>query len=613
MSVARRQGRHLVLVGPTASGKSAVALALAERRRARGDLVELVSMDSMAVYRGMDIGTTTPGPADRERVPHHLVDLVDPDHDFSVAEFVAAVCVALDDIEERGGRAILVGGTGLYVQAIVDGLELPGRYPEVLARLEGEPDTRALHDRLTRADPMAADRIEPDNRRRVLRALEVTEGSGRPFSSYGPGLDAYPGTPFVLAGLRVARDVLGERIAVRVREQLDEGFLDEVRALVARPGGSSRTAAQALGYGELAAHLRGECSLDDAVDTIVLRSRQLAVRQIRWFRRDPRIAWFDPTGDPRAVVEEIDRHWTSVERAPERSEPARGRSDPATTVGAVEAGAPRVGRDGDAVLHLTKHHGLGNDFLVALAADNPELTPDPAVARALCDRRTGLGADGLLYGLAPSESDDDACMVLLNSDGSEAEISGNGIRCLGQALLRAEGQGEGTLRIETPGGVRTLRTVRGDTDAELWIQVDMGAPHPGPELGPASVEFAADRRATIDIGNPHLVLLVRDPDRIDLAAVGPALEADYEAGINVHAVAVEGRDRIRLRVWERGAGITMACGSGAVAATVAAQDWGLVDDRVHVSMPGGEAVVERADATMLLTGPSVFVAEVRVP
>lgn len=265
------------------------------------------------------------------------------------------------------------------------------------------------------------------------------------------------------------------------------------------------------------------------------------------------------------------------------------------------------------MLHLTKHHGLGNDFLVALAADNPDLVPDPAVARALCDRRTGLGADGVLYALAPSEPEHDACMVLLNSDGSEAEISGNGIRCLGQALLRAEGQSEGALSIETPGGVRTLRTVRGDADAELWIQVDMGPAHPGPELGPATQDFASDRAATIDIGNPHLVLLVRDPDRIDLADVGPTLESDYADGINVHVVAVEARDRIRLRVWERGAGITMACGSGAVAATVAAQDWGLVEDRVHVEMPGGAAIVERSDSTMLLTGPAVFVAEVRVP
>lgn len=262
---------------------------------------------------------------------------------------------------------------------------------------------------------------------------------------------------------------------------------------------------------------------------------------------------------------------------------------------------------------MTKHHGLGNDFLVALATDVGDLVPDPEVARALCDRRRGVGADGLIYGLAPARDEHDACMVLLNSDGSEAEISGNGIRCLAQAILRSAGQTEASLQIETPGGVRTVRTVRGEPEAELWLQVDMGPARPGPELGAASAEFAADRRATVDLGNPHLVLLVRDPDRVDLEEVGPRLEADYPAGINVHAVAVEARDRLRLRVWERGAGITMACGSGAVAATAAAQDWGLVDDRVQVLMPGGTATVERGEGTMLLTGPTVFVAEVRVP
>lgn len=312
-AVTRPPGRHLVLVGPTASGKSTVALALAERRRARGELVELVSMDSMAVYRGMDVGTTTPSAADRARVPHHVIDLVEPDHEFSVAEFVAAVTEALDDIERRGGRAILVGGTGLYVQTVVDDLDLPGRYPEVAARLDAEPDTRALHRRLGELDPLAASRMEPDNRRRILRALEVTEGSGRPFSSFGPGLDAHPPTPFVLTGLEVPRELLAERIAARIHRQLDDGFLDEVRALQARPGGVGRTAAQALGYGELAEHLRGECTLDEAVATTVQRTRQFAVRQIRWFRRDPRITWFEHDGDPLVVLDRLDAHWRSAE------------------------------------------------------------------------------------------------------------------------------------------------------------------------------------------------------------------------------------------------------------------------------------------------------------
>jgi tRNA dimethylallyltransferase len=310
----RPAGRHLVLVGPTASGKSSLALALARRRLDAGEPVELVSMDSMAVYRGMDIGTTSPSAADRAAVRHHLIDVVDPDEEFSVAAFTRAVVTALDEIESRDARAILVGGTGLYVQAVVDGLEVPGRYPEVADRLAAETDTRVLHERLVRLDPVAASRLEPDNRRRILRALEVTEGSGRPFSSYGPGLDAYPETPFVLGGLRVDRELLTARIRARVDQQLRDGFLDEVRALLRRPAGVSRTAGQALGYGELAAHLRGECTLDEAVATIVLRTRQFAVRQIRWFRRDPRIEWFDHSGDPLDTLDSLDAHWRASEQ-----------------------------------------------------------------------------------------------------------------------------------------------------------------------------------------------------------------------------------------------------------------------------------------------------------
>lgn len=265
------------------------------------------------------------------------------------------------------------------------------------------------------------------------------------------------------------------------------------------------------------------------------------------------------------------------------------------------------------MLRLTKHHGLGNDFLVALDAVNPGLVPDPEVARAVCDRRLGIGADGLIYALAPAEAGNDACMVLLNADGSEAEISGNGIRCLGQALLRRAGRHEGDLRIETAGGIRDLHTVRGDSDGELWIRVDMGAVKPGPDAGPQTRSYPASRHALLDIGNPHLVLLVDDPAAVDLESDGPRLEGEYPSGMNVHMVRVVDRDHLDLRVWERGAGITQACGSGAAAAVAAAHWWGLVDERVGVRMPGGEAVVEVDGEHLLLTGPAQFIAEVTVP
>ncbi|MHB1139558.1 MAG: tRNA (adenosine(37)-N6)-dimethylallyltransferase MiaA [Microthrixaceae bacterium] len=322
-------GRHLAIVGPTASGKSALALALAERRRDAGELVELVTVDSMQVYRGMNIGTASPTPEERRRVPHHLVDLADPDEEFSVAEFRAAADAALADIESRGGRAILVGGTGLYLQAVIDRLELPGRFPTVAAELEEQTDTHALHRRLSELDPRAAARIEVGNRRRILRALEVTIGSGRRFSEFGPGLGAYPPTPFLLCGLRVERELLGERIAARYATQMDAGFLEEVRSLAARPGGVSRTAAQALGYRELLAHVRGEVSLEEALGQAIDRTRQFAVRQIRWFRRDPRIEWFDHDGDPLAVLDALDAHWRRGAEPPVGGAPtSRDATDP---------------------------------------------------------------------------------------------------------------------------------------------------------------------------------------------------------------------------------------------------------------------------------------------
>ena len=289
-------GRHAALVGATATGKSALALEVARADPAW----ELVSVDSMQVYRGMDIGTAKPTPEERAEVPHHLIDLLDPWEDGTVAWFQREARAAIEEIESRGRRALLVGGTPLYVQALVDDLDIPGRFPDVRAELDADPDTVALHARLAELDPLGASRMEPTNRRRVVRALEVTLGSGRAFSDHGPGLGAHPESPFAIVGLRRDPADLQQRVAERYDEQLAGGFLEEVRRLHDDPRGWSRTASQALGYKELVEHLDGRLPLGAAVDLAVRRTLRFARRQRAWFRRDPRIHWVDarPGVDP---------------------------------------------------------------------------------------------------------------------------------------------------------------------------------------------------------------------------------------------------------------------------------------------------------------------------
>jgi tRNA dimethylallyltransferase len=287
----------VALVGPTAAGKTALALALARRRPE----AELVSVDSMSVYRGMDIGTAKPTAAERGAVAYHLLDLVDPAEEFSVRQFQQAARTTLARIEDRGHRALLVGGTGLYLRAVVDDLEIPGRWPALAAELDAVADgpegLASLYRRLAELDPAASARMEPGNRRRVVRALEVTLGSGRRFSSFGPGLEAYPETSVVLVGIRFDPAVHDARIERRFAALMDAGFLDEVRRLAEHPGGLSRTARQALGYRELLTHIEDGVPLDQAVAAAVARTRAFARRQWSWFKRDPRIRWLEPDTD----------------------------------------------------------------------------------------------------------------------------------------------------------------------------------------------------------------------------------------------------------------------------------------------------------------------------
>jgi tRNA dimethylallyltransferase len=306
--------RHLALVGPTASGKSELALGLA---RERGD-VEIVSVDSMQVYRGLDIGTAKPTRAEQAEVPHHMVDVADPLDEWSVARFQAEARAAIADVEARGKRAVLVGGTGLYVRAVVDALEFPPEDRTVRAALDARTATdvglAAAYAELARVDPPAAARIEPGNRRRIVRALEVFELTGRLFSSFGPaaGLGAFapPVIDVRQVGVWLPRAAAADRIASRLATMRAAGLVGEVERLAAA-GQLSRTARQAIGYEEILDHLEGrEPSLDAALDRTAARTRRFARRQRMWFRRDPRITWLASPDNPCRLLPNLLAIWT---------------------------------------------------------------------------------------------------------------------------------------------------------------------------------------------------------------------------------------------------------------------------------------------------------------
>ena len=281
----------LALVGPTAAGKTELSLDIADRLGA-----EIVSVDSMQIYRGMDIGTAKPGPEERGRVAHHMLDLFDPRHDVTVAEFRQAARSAIADIETRGKLPLLVGGSGLYFRAVVDGLEFPPRSEEIRAMWEGraeEEGAEALHALLAGLDPRAAAKIEPGNARRTIRALEVIELTGRPFSE-SDAWDRYESIyDLRVAGLSGAREVLYERIAARVDEMLARGLIDEAKQV--NEAGISRGARQALGYRQILD--APDAPVAEIRDEIVRATKRFARRQESWFKADPRVEWFDAT-DP---------------------------------------------------------------------------------------------------------------------------------------------------------------------------------------------------------------------------------------------------------------------------------------------------------------------------
>ncbi|WP_345456564.1 tRNA (adenosine(37)-N6)-dimethylallyltransferase MiaA [Nocardioides marinquilinus] len=292
----------VALVGATASGKTALSLDLAERLGG-----EVVNTDAMQLYRGMDVGTAKLAPSERRGVPHHLLDVLTVREAASVATFQLQARSVVAALRERGATPLLVGGSALYTRAVVDRFEFPGTDDAVRSRWESELDAvgaRALHARLAAADPEAAARIEPDNGRRVVRALEVVELTGRPFSASLPE-QTYLDPATVQVGVEIDRPTLDERIERRVEAMFAGGLVAEVERLLGEGLAEGRTASMAIGYREVAEHLAGGLSLDEARERTVAATRRFARRQLSWWRRDDRIVWVghdDPDRVGRAVA-----------------------------------------------------------------------------------------------------------------------------------------------------------------------------------------------------------------------------------------------------------------------------------------------------------------------
>jgi len=303
--------RPLVIVGPTGTGKSALALALAERL----DRVEIVNADAMQLYRGMDIGTAKVSRAERRRVRHHQLDVLEVTQTATVAAYQRAAAADVEAIRARGGRPVIVGGSMLYLQALLDDWVFPATDPAVRARYEARltaVGTAALHAELAERDPAAATAIAPTDGRRIVRALEVVTLTGRPFAASAPPI-ADPRWDAVVIGVDCATDLLDERLARRTAQMFDRGLVEEVRVLLQHGLRDGVTAARALGYAQVITALDAggtAAALADAREQTVTGTRRYVRRQRSWFRRDHRIHWLDAAGDP--PVEAALRHWRPV-------------------------------------------------------------------------------------------------------------------------------------------------------------------------------------------------------------------------------------------------------------------------------------------------------------
>lgn len=312
-SAALERPRDLIVavVGPTASGKSDLALDLAERLpevMGTQGTGEIVSADALQLYRGMDIGTAKTPVAQRRGIPHHQIDVLDLSEEASVARYQKEARADIAAIHSRGAVAVVAGGSGLYQRALLDVIDFPGTDPGIRQALEAEAagpmGSRGLHARLVALDPASAARIDPHNARRIIRALEVIEITGRPYSSHMPAKMFI--RPAVMIAIRHPLEVLDERIRIRTRRMFDDGLIDETRRLIDQGLRDAKTARMATGYAQAISVIDEEMSIDEAVESIEVATRQLARRQIKWLRPDHRVHWIDSADEEHITSRAID-------------------------------------------------------------------------------------------------------------------------------------------------------------------------------------------------------------------------------------------------------------------------------------------------------------------
>jgi tRNA dimethylallyltransferase len=292
----------ILILGVTASGKSALAFELSKTINA-----EIISVDSMKVYRRMDIGTANPPQEKQKLIPYHLIDVVEPSEAFSVDRFLDMTEQATVDIQGRGKPVIAVGGTAMYIKALLYGLfEGPGTDEAIRNRLQKtaeETGLGPLHQKLIEVDPVAAERIHPNDQKRIVRALEVYELTGKPISSFQKQWeDTQPASDWRVIGLRREKEIESQRINLRIKRMMEAGLLDEVTALLAEDKPLSPQAAAAIGYAEMIAHLKGEMDLDETVERIKINTRRFAKSQRTWFKTFRNVNWIDITEDDTAVT-----------------------------------------------------------------------------------------------------------------------------------------------------------------------------------------------------------------------------------------------------------------------------------------------------------------------